>query len=397
MKALEVVNLSCRRGDSTILQGVSFGVDPGEVVGLVGPNGAGKSTLLRCLGGLWPSQGTIRLEGDDLRSLRPGEVALRAALLHQDSHLPFPFPVETVVMMGRYPHQRRFRPESAEDRQKVQSVMAYTDIEALAGRPLDQLSGGERQRVFFAKVLAQDTPLLLLDEPSASLDLTHQEQIFQYAQTLASEGKTVVVAVHDLRLAARYCHRVLLLHQGRLLAEGVPEDVLTPQNLASAYGVAVKVYRDPVTGWLSFHTAAAPVRQGPRVHVIGGGGSGAAVLRRLAEAGFEVTCGVLTPGDADLLVAKAFGIPAVVSPPFHPISDAAHAENQKRVAEASVTVLTNFAFGPQNQRNGEAAAGAKTLVVVGPGAELSPGLTPAAVLPIQDLEGWLRSYAFSAR
>lgn len=399
MKTLEVRDLACTRGESTILKGISFQVDSGEVVGILGPNGAGKSTLLRCLNGLWSSEGTVRLLGDDLKTLKPGQVALRSALLHQSSPLPFPFSAETVVMMGRYPHQRRFHPESAADHRIVRTVMAYTDTEALAQRPLDQLSGGERQRVLFAKVLAQDTPLLLLDEPSASLDITHQEQIFQYARTLADGGKAVVVAVHDLRLAARYCHRVLLLNQGTVLAEGTPEDVLTPKNLATAYGIAVKVYRNPITGWLDFHTTQDQPRQGPLVHVICGAGSGVATLHRLAEAGYRVTCGVLAPGDSDHQVAAVLGLSTVTSPPFCPISGAAHAENLRRVGDAEVTILTDLPVGPQNRLNLEAAQKARTLVVLqeGPGSVLPEGLIPTAVLRPEALVGWLASYSFSAR
>jgi iron complex transport system ATP-binding protein len=281
--------------------------------------------------------------------------------------------------------------------------MGFTDTLGLADQPLDTMSGGERQRVLFAKALAQDTPLLLLDEPSASLDLRYQDQIFRYAQVLATQGKAIVAAIHDLRLAARYCTRVLLLARGTVVAQGTPEAVLTPRHLHAAYGVRVRVYPNAVTGHLDFHLAEpdAPGHR-PHVHVIGGGGSAASVFRVVGNGAYRVTAGVLSPGDTDLQVASACEIPAVTCPALAPIPDQAFDENAALAAEADITVLCNLAVGELNVRNLLAAAKARRLVVLdddpfpdrdftsGNGLRLYQDLVrTATVLKSGQLEGWL--------
>ncbi len=398
-------NLRCTIGNKEILKGLDLTLAPGEILGILGPNGAGKSTLLRCLNGLLPSEGTVELHGRLLASLKTRQIARESTLMHQNTSVCYPFPASEVVMMGRYAHQGRFRPESAEDRRIVGEVMNFTDTAKLAAQPIDTMSGGERQRVLFAKSLAQDTPVLLLDEPSASLDISYQEQIFRFAEKLAGEGKAIVAAVHDLRLAARYCTRVILLSHGTVLAEGTPETVLTPAHLQTAYGVRVRVYRNPVTGQLDFHlTEDEIVGHRPHIHVIGGGGSASEVLRKLSGGNCTLTCGVLSPGDSDLQVAEVYGIPAVLSPPFSPIGDQAHQENRLHVAEADVTILCNLVIGEQNLRNLEAAAEARNLVVLeddnpadrdftgGRGLEIYRNLLGrATVLESAQLSDWLAS------
>ena len=208
--ALSAKDLSCRFGSKEILRGVGLEVHPGEILGIIGPNGAGKSTLLRCLNGLIPAEGTVLLGGRPLASLAPRALARHSTLMHQNTSIASPFPASQIVMMGRYPHQHRFQGESAEDRRIVADALRFTGTLELADRPVSTLSGGERQRVLFAKALAQDTPVLLLDEPSASLDISYQDQIFRYARELAGQGIAVVAAIHDLRLAARYCTRALV-------------------------------------------------------------------------------------------------------------------------------------------------------------------------------------------
>ena len=400
--AVEAADLRCDLGGHEILRGVDLHTDLGEIVGLIGPNGAGKSTLLKCLGGLLPARGRVLLQGRPLDQMNVREVARAAALMPQNTSLVYPFPAEQVVMLGRYPHQGRFRAESAEDRRVVDQAMRFTDTRRLAGQLLDTLSGGERQRVFLAKALAQDTRVLLLDEPSASLDFSYQEQIFRYARDLAAQGRAVVAAIHDLRLAARFCTRIVLLSQGRVVAEGPPARVLTPDHLADAYGVKVRVYPNAVTGELDYHLEDGSAGAGRHVHVIGGGGSAAPVLRLLAPLGYLVTAGVLSPGDTDLQVSQAFGILTVTCPPFGPITDEAFEENQLLAVDADLTIVCNLVVGRNNLANLEAARRARRLVVLeddefsgrdftgGPAAELYAALKlRATVLKTDELAGWL--------
>jgi iron complex transport system ATP-binding protein len=403
---LEVRGLSCNLDGRAILGGIDLDLEAGEILGLIGPNGAGKSTLLRCLNGLLPSGGRIWYSGQPLAGLSTRRIARLVALMHQNTNIAFPFLAGEVVMMGRYPHQGRFAAASAEDRRVVAEVMGFTDTAALAGQPVNRLSGGERQRVLFAKVLAQATPVLLLDEPSASLDIAHQEQIFSYAERLASGGTGIVAAIHDLRLAARYCRRLILMSHGRVLAQGSPEAVLTPANLEAAYGVKVRVWRNHITGLLDFHLHD-PATGGtmPHVHVIGGGGSAAGVLRQLGDEGFRVTAGVLAPGDSDLQVAGVYGMPVVTSQPFSSIGDAAFRDNCELAAKADLAILCSLAFGPQNLRNLESAACARRLLILedadpagrdftgGPGLELYRRLArQATVMPSAALAAWLAEW-----
>jgi len=225
-----------------VLRGIDFSARAGEVIGLCGPNGAGKSTLLRLiLGLLHPRAGRVLLGGDAVTSLPRREIARRAALLMQDSPLDVPLPAREVVALGRLPHLRRFETERATDRAAIDAAMDLTDTRAFADRPVTELSGGERHRVQLARALAQETPLLLLDEPTASFDVAHQLQALRVVRAAAAGGRSVLVAMHDLSLAARSCDRILLLGDGRLQADGAPVEVMTEENLARFFRVRARI------------------------------------------------------------------------------------------------------------------------------------------------------------
>ena len=228
-------------GDRRVLEAVSHNFMPGTVTAILGPNGAGKSTLLRALCGLVPlAQGRVFIAGDPLAGLGRREVARRVGYVPQGVELAFPLPVEEVVAMGRYAHQRRFHGESAEDLMAVRSALERTATQELAGRLVNELSGGERQRVLVARALAARAPALLLDEPIANLDVRHAFELLEILRAEAQAGKTVVVALHDLNLAARYAQRFVLLREGRVLVAGGAEEVLRPEQLRAAFGVAAQ-------------------------------------------------------------------------------------------------------------------------------------------------------------
>lgn len=232
-----------------ILQGVSLALHPGEVIGLVGPNGAGKSTLLRVLGGLWQgADGDLFLETRPLATYSRRDIAQRIGHVTQTNAPDFAFTAREVVLMGRNPHLGRFQLETAHDRAIADEAMRLTETLHLAGRLITTLSGGELQRVFIARALAQEPRILLLDEPTANLDIHHQFDILMLIRDLAAERSIgVIAAIHDLTLAARFCDRLLLLHEGRILAKGPPSAVLTPECLAVAFRVDAVVYDDPHT------------------------------------------------------------------------------------------------------------------------------------------------------
>lgn len=241
-----------RQDGQTILRDTHLSVQPGELVGLIGPNGAGKTTLLKVVSGLWSgAQGQITLLDRPLARYSARDAAQIIAQVPQITALDFPFTVRQIVLMGRNPHLGRFELETERDRRIAQQAMQRTQTLELADRLIGTLSGGERQRVLIARALTQEPRLLLLDEPTANLDIQHQMGILELVQGLIREDRLgAVAAVHDLELAARFCDRLVLLHQGAVLAEGAPDSVLSPENLRAAYGVETRSYADPVTGQL---------------------------------------------------------------------------------------------------------------------------------------------------
>ncbi len=353
-----------------ILEQIALRAGPGEFLGVIGPNGAGKSTLLKALSGLLRCEGSVRLEGRELRGLSPRAIAQVIAQVPQSTVMDFGFTSLEVVLMGRHPHLGPLRLEGPRDMEVARAAMAFTETEAFAGRSLHTLSGGERQRVLIARALAQEPRLLLLDEPTANLDLHHQLRVLDLVRVLVEEGLTAIAAIHDLGLAARYCDRLYLLKGGRLLAQGRPWEVLTPANLREAFGVKALVFTDPLTDRLAVTVLSHQVEGGHapgggrRVHVVGGGGQGARALYLLHEAGFRVTAAPLNEGDTDLSVARMLGIEAIAVSAFSPIDDASHRRHQTLVQGAEAVLLCDIKVGPGNVRNLEACAGARRLLLI---------------------------------
>ena len=236
MTRLLIDSLFVRHGSATLVDGVSAEIGQGELFGLIGPNGAGKSSLLRAVAQLLPHQGAIRLDGTPLAALSPRQRATRLAYLAQGDHAAWPLTVRDFVALGRLPHRPRWRAAPDGD-EVVAQAMAQMRLEALAERRLDQLSGGERARARLARALAVDAPLLLADEPVAALDPFHQLSVMELLREQCALGRTVMVVLHDLTLASRFCHRVLLMDHGRAVACGAPRTVLTAANLQRVYQV----------------------------------------------------------------------------------------------------------------------------------------------------------------
>ncbi|MEU7155724.1 heme ABC transporter ATP-binding protein [Streptomyces chrestomyceticus] len=239
--------LGVRLGTRTVLDGIGLAVTTGQVLALVGPNGAGKSTLLAALAADLPAiTGEVRIDGRPATAWTAPELALRRAVLPQAAALSFPFTVADVVRMGRAPWAGT--PREDEDEAAVAEAMAATEVTGFADRPFSALSGGERARVALARVLAQRAPLLLLDEPTAALDLRHQELVLRLCRERAAAGAAVAVVLHDLGLAAAYADRAALLHGGRIVAQGPPGEVFGPGLLSRVYRQPVEVIGHPRTG-----------------------------------------------------------------------------------------------------------------------------------------------------
>lgn len=233
-----------------VLQGLSLDVPSPEILGILGPNGSGKTTLLNLMLGLFtPTAGTVCLNGQSLRQMNRQDIACQMAQVPQLDGIELDFSVWDVVMMGRQPYQKFFGFDSPEDCAQVNSALQATETSHLKERPLQSLSGGERRRVLIARALAQNTPILLLDEPTAHLDIHYQLEICELLLRLRQQQqRSIIITLHDINLASLYCDRILLLAEGRIEALGTPEQVITQASIARVFGATLVIERDAQSG-----------------------------------------------------------------------------------------------------------------------------------------------------
>jgi len=247
---LRAETLNIGYGSRIVVEELSLDLLKGQITALVGPNGSGKSTLLKTLARLLqPSSGAVYLNGKAISRMATSAVAQEIAVLPQGPVAPAGLTVSELVEQGRYPHAGPLRMLRKQDYSAIGEAMKLTGMEDFAHRALDSLSGGERQRAWIALALAQDTPVLLLDEPTTFLDIGHQLEVLELVQRLNNEKRmTVVLVLHDLNQAARYAHRMVALSEGKIVADGTPQEVLTPALLASVFGVHAHIILDPERG-----------------------------------------------------------------------------------------------------------------------------------------------------
>ena len=364
---IEVSGLSVAFGDVPVVSGVDLRVERGSLVGLVGPNGAGKTTVLRAIKGtLSPDDGEVRLDGDLAASLSTREAGRRVASVPQETGLAFDFRVRQIVEMGRTPHLGRFDGHGPDDERAVREAMDAAGVARFADRAITEVSGGERQRVLLARALAQETPSLLLDEPTASLDVNHAVRTLELVRDLVDDGRAALAAIHDLDVAARYCDELVVLANGGVRAAGPPADVLTAGTLRDAFDAEAFVGESPATGTPTVTAFGATEGGGGnggaepddrtdprRVHVVGRGRPAGRAVARLAAAGHVVSVGVVPEGDAAAGVAGDADATAVTALPFAPVPPERRAEAVALAREADVTV----AVGKAGREEAGAGAG----------------------------------------
>jgi len=358
---LEVSDVNFYYGAKRALENIAFTVEEGEFFGVIGPNGSGKTTLLRCISGIFkPQSGVVRFNGPNLQSLGKREIAKNIAMVPQSSAINFAFTALEIVMMGRNPHVSRFRMEGQRDYKIAENAMKLTNTEHLASRLINTLSGGEQQRVIIARALAQEPKLMLLDEPTVHLDISHQLGIMELIKKLnKNNGITIIAVFHDLNLAAQYCDRLMLMDDGKVTSIGSTSQVLTPENIRKTYHVNVLVKEHPLTSSLYVipfsSTVQKPMTNKVNVHIICGGGSGAPLMKMLYDRGYNLTAGVLNVLDSDYEVAASLSIPTVEEAPFSQITKESHKRNLNFILNSNVLIVANAVFGKGNLKNLEAA------------------------------------------
>ncbi len=249
---IEVKNLKFAFGERTILNGINLNLDRGEIIGVIGANGSGKTTLLKTIAGVHKTENMIFLDGEAIETLSYRDRAKKLAMMHQNSALNFNFTAKEIVAIGRYIYSKGFQRLADTDKEMIEAAMRHTNTWIFADRSIRHLSGGEQQRVHLTKTLVQETPYILFDEPTSALDLRYEKDILEQIKTLAAEGIGTIVNIHNIKIAAKYCHRLILLADGEILADGTPSDVITVDNIKKAYDVDVDVYYNDRSGQIDF-------------------------------------------------------------------------------------------------------------------------------------------------
>ena len=250
---LELKKISYSVGDNKVLKDISFKCQSGEIIGIIGPNGSGKTTLLKTINGINSiSGGDILLNEKSIKNYNEKELARDISFMNQNTNIEFDFPCIDIVVLGRYPYLERFQEYSKKDIELAEKYMKLTNTYKFRDKSILQLSGGERQRVLFAKILTQESQVILLDEPTASLDMRYEEDLLKEVSKEKDNGKIIILIIHNLRTAIKYCSRLILLSEGNIIKDGTVEEVITEENLNNVFGIKTKVYYNEISKSLDF-------------------------------------------------------------------------------------------------------------------------------------------------
>lgn len=362
--SLRASSLSFAYNKLPVLEELDFSVLKGSFVSILGPNGAGKSTLVNVISKVLPDfEGELEIEGKNIKKLTSAEVAKKIAVVPQYSDMGFNFTVSEIILMGRYPYIKRFKGESRQDFEICQKAMLLTKTDGFSARKYNELSGGEKQRVIIAQTLAQDTPIIILDEPTSHLDINFQIEFMGLFYDLnKNHGKTIIGIFHDINLALQYSEKIIMLKEGRIFSSGNAADVVTRANIMSVFNSDVFVTKNPFTGKLyispNFNLRSIKEKKANKkeikVHVIGGGGAASHILNDLHNHGYVLSTGVINNLDTDINTAQELGIIFINEAPFSPISEKAFQDNLNLISDADWLVLPEIEFGNGNFLNLEA-------------------------------------------
>jgi iron complex transport system ATP-binding protein len=359
--SISVKNLKFSYYDTPVLKNLNFEIKKNSFISILGPNGAGKSTIVKLISKVLTGYGgEILVEGQNIKNLSQIEIAKKIAVVPQSTSIGFNFSVFETVMMGRYPYLSRFKSESQEDHKIVTEVMKVTRTEIFKDKNYNELSGGEKQRVIIAQTLVQNSPVIILDEPTSHLDINFQIEFMELFFSLFKENKKTIIGIfHDINLAIQYSEKIMLLKDGDIFCYGNVEEVITRTNMMSVFNSDVFIGKNPFTGKLyvspNFNLHFIPtkekIKKELKVHVIGGGGAASPILNMLHNSGYIVSTGVVNNLDTDLNTAQQLGIIFVNEAPFSPISKEAYLRNLELIKTSDFVILPCVEFGNGNFLN----------------------------------------------
>ncbi len=356
MGILEVENLTTGYDKKKVLNEIDLSLKKGDFIGIVGPNGSGKSTLIKAITKvLDPWFGNIKIQGIDLSELNRKEIASMLGVVPQNTYISFPYSVEEVVLMGRSPYKGKLEDYDEKDYKIVDKYLEETNTISFKDKKINNLSGGEIQRVVVARALSQEPEIILLDEATSHLDIGHKKEVMDTIKEKNLRDDLSVISIHhNLNLAARYCEKILLIDNGKRVAFGKPEEVLTEPNLRAVYGIEAEVHEHPSDGSLyiaPLDRTEIKERKEKSIHVICGGGTSENLFRRLIEEGYDVTAGVLNIMDTDYEKAEKLDINCVTEAPFSSITDTSCQKNLSFIRDSDILIITDFPIGEGNLKN----------------------------------------------
>ena len=356
---LECEKIQFKYGTKLILDDISIQFKKGHLYGILGPNGSGKTTLIKILSGILKQNfGKVFINELDIRKLSIREIAKNLAMVNQSNTIEFDFTVSEIVKVGRFPHIGRFSRESAEDKKIINEILHQFDLYELKDRSFNQLSGGEQQKVIIARAVAQQSKIILLDEPTTHLDINYQLEFMERLKQYVNDGLIVVVILHDLNLATQFCDKIILLNERCIKAFGSPEEVITKDNIKSIYNIDVivkrnlftnSIYVTPLRKEVSYSLQSEKEIKTKRIHLVVGGGSALEILLKLKQ--YDVSVGVVNVLDDDYILANDLDYKIISEAPFSPISEESSEELKDLLKKVDLIILTNIPFGKNNLEN----------------------------------------------
>ncbi len=356
---LECENIEFKYGTKLILSDISLQFNKGHLYGILGPNGSGKTTLIKILSGILKNDyGKVFIDEDDIKKLSIREIAKKLAVVSQSNLIEFDFTVKEIIKMGRYAHVGRFERESSEDKKIINEIITKFRLNDLKNRNFNQLSGGEQQKVILARAMAQQSKIILLDEPTTHLDINYQLEFMEMLKEYVNKGLIIIIVLHDLNIATQYCDKIILLKDGLIKSLGDTQDIITRENIKSVYDVDViikknaftnSVYITPIGISNQFNSSENGIGDKLKIHMVAGGGVALELLPKLKN--YSVTVGVINELDDDLILARELNYEVITEAPFSPISDESTQELNELLKTIDLIILSNIPIGKGNLKN----------------------------------------------